>query len=327
MSTRRGSVVLVGAVLLAALAFVVSLMVGSVQLEPSQVLAAITGGGDDLSQRIVLELRLPRAASAFAVGGLLALAGSLMQVLLRNPLADPYILGVSGGAAVGALIAIMAGAGLLLVDVAAAVGATLSTFLVFGLAHGRGDWSSTRLLLTGVVVAAGWGAVTSLLLVMGEDGSMRSMLFWMMGDLSWARRPGPALGLLVAGMLLAVPLARHLDLFARGELLAGSLGVRVMPLQVTLYTVSAVLTAAAVTAAGSIGFVGLVVPHLLRQVQGAGHRWLLPSAVFAGGALLLIADLLARTLMAPVQLPVGVFTAAIGVPLFLYLLTRHRATA
>ena len=212
MTAARGPAVLMASASLALIAFMASLAFGSVSLAPDQLLKVLSGDGDALAQRIVLELRLPRALSAVAVGGLLALAGCLMQVLLRNPLADPYILGVSGGAAVGALSAILLGAGLMMIDVAAAVGATLSTLLVFSLAHGRGDWSSTRLLLTGVVVAAGWGALTSLLLVFSEDGSMRSMLFWLMGDLTWARRPGTPLLLLVAALAVCIPLARHLDL-------------------------------------------------------------------------------------------------------------------
>src|SRR5690606_14583869 len=154
-----------------------------VTLEPADVLAVLAGNGDAMHRMLLLDLRLPRAFTAFATGGLLALAGALMQVLLRNPLADPYVLGVSGGAAVGALCMLMLGAASFWVGGAAFAGALLSTLLVFSLAHGRGGWTPTRLLLTGVVVAAGWGALISLLLTLGPDGSLRNMLFWLMGDL------------------------------------------------------------------------------------------------------------------------------------------------
>ncbi|HEY1992050.1 MAG TPA: iron chelate uptake ABC transporter family permease subunit, partial [Gammaproteobacteria bacterium] len=180
--------------LLTLAAFLVSLSVGSAGLPLHQLWTVLSGGGDDLSRTVVLELRLPRALSAFAVGGLLALAGTLMQVLLRNPLADPYILGVSGGAAVGALGAILAGLTRVCVDGGAFAGALLSTLLVFALAHGRGGWTPTRLLLTGIAVAAGWGALISLLLVLGSDASLHSMIFWLMGDFSY--QPGGAMGLL-----------------------------------------------------------------------------------------------------------------------------------
>lgn len=309
---------------LVALAFVVALAWGSVPLSPRVVIATLFGGGDAFSRTVVLELRLPRALAAFATGGLLALAGTLMQVLLRNPLADPYILGVSGGAAVFALGAIMLGLGGLWIGAGAFAGALTSTLTVFALAHGRGGWTPTRLLLTGVVVAAGWGAVISLMLALGSDGSLRSMLFWLMGDLSHAGVPTGGLVVLALGIALALPFARSLNILARGELQAGALGVAVRPLNIGLYVVASLLTASAVTLAGAIGFVGLVVPHMLRLVTGTDHRRLLPGSVLLGGALLITADTLARSVLAPQQLPVGVVTALIGVPLFLYLLHRAR---
>lgn len=305
-------------------AFVLALGWGSVPLSPRLVFATLLGGGDELSRTVVLELRLPRALAAFATGGLLALAGALMQVLLRNPLADPYILGVSGGAAVFALAAIMLGLGGLWIGGGAFAGALLSTLLVFALAHGRGGWTPTRLLLTGVVIAAGWSAVISLMLALGPDSSLRSMLFWLMGDLSHAQVPWRALAVLALGITVALPFARALNILARGELQAGALGVAVRPLNVGIYVVASLLTASAVTLAGSIGFVGLVVPHMLRLVAGTDHRRLLPGAVLLGGALLIVADTVARSLLAPQQLPVGVVTALVGVPLFLYLLHRAR---
>ncbi|HEY1773281.1 MAG TPA: iron ABC transporter permease [Gammaproteobacteria bacterium] len=310
--------------LLTLLAFTLSLAVGSTSLSLHELWAVLTGGGDDLSRTVVLELRLPRSISAFAVGGLLALAGTLMQVLLRNPLADPYILGVSGGAAVGALGAFLLGLASLWLNGAAFAGALLSTLLVFALAHGRGGWTPTRLLLTGIAVAAGWGAVISLLLVLGNDASLHSMIFWLMGDFSYQSSGSLALLVLAVGLAAVWPFARQLNVLARGETLAEALGIAVRPLSVTIYVAASLFTAVAVTQAGAIGFVGLVVPHMFRMLAGGDHRRLLPGAVLLGGCLLMLADTLARTVAEPRQLPVGVVTAALGVPLFLYLLNRAR---
>jgi len=280
--------------------------------------------GPALHRTLILELRLPRSLAAFATGGLLAVAGALMQVLLRNPLADPYVLGISGGASVGALLAMLSGLGAAIVSGSAFVGALLSTFAVFGLAHGTGSWTPTRLLLTGVVVAAGWGAVITLLLAVAPADRLPGMLYWLMGDLSHAGSPtGPLL--LLAGLCVCLyPFGRSLNVLARGPLQAAALGVSVRPLEWLVYLLASLLTAVAVTTAGSIGFVGLVVPHMLRLVMGNDHRLILPACAIAGGTLLVLADTLARTIIAPEQLPVGVITALLGVPTFLFLLYRSR---
>ena len=307
---------------LAALAL--SLIVGSADVTLQALWAVLRGEGDVLSRTLILELRLPRSLSAFAVGGLLAVAGALMQVLLRNPLADPYVLGLSGGAAVGALAAMLAGVGGTIITGSAFAGAFLSTLLVFGLAHGTGSWTPSRLLLTGVVVAAGWGAVITLMLAISPAERLPGMLYWLMGDLSYSRTPWPSLAVLLVVCLLIVPLGRSLNVMARGPLQAAALGVNVRPLEWTIYLTASVLTAMAVTTAGSIGFVGLVVPHMLRLVLGNDQRLILPACALAGGTLLVLADTLARTVIAPEQLPVGVVTALLGVPTFLYLLYRSR---
>ncbi len=279
--------------------------------------------GHSLHFNVVADLRLPRALSAMVVGAELALAGCLMQVLLRNPLADPYVLGVSGGASVGALSAMLLGLGSWAISSSALFGALTNMVLVFGLAHGRGSWSSTRLLLTGVVIASGWGALISFLLSVSDDSGLRGMLFWLMGDLSHARLPGlDGLALFIC-LAIALMLARPLNLLVRGEMQARALGVSPYPLQLGLYLLASLLTAMAVVRAGNIGFVGLVVPHLLRQLIGSDHRLLLPASVLAGAVLLMLADTVARTVLAPQQLPVGVVTAMIGVPLFLYVLQRR----
>ena len=307
---------------LAALLLAVTL--GSVSLAPSQLFAVLLGEGEPLHRTLVLELRLPRVLAAFATGGLLAVAGALMQVLLRNPLADPYVLGLSGGAAVGALLAMLGGLGAAMVSGSAFAGALLSTLLVFGLAHGTGSWTPTRLLLTGVVVAAGWGALITFMLAVGPAERLPGMLYWLMGDLAYARSPWPAMVALALACLVALPLGRSLNVLARGPLQAASLGVPVRPLEWSIYIAASLLTAVAVTTAGTIGFVGLVVPHMLRLVLGNDQRLILPAAALAGGTLLVLADALARILIAPEQLPVGVITAMLGVPAFLYLLYRSR---
>lgn len=316
---------LLGLLTLVALgAMTLSVSVGSSALSLADVLATLSGQGSELQRTLIFELRLPRTLSAFATGGLLAVAGALMQVLLRNPLADPYVLGLSGGAATGALLAMLAGLGGLLVSGSAFAGAFLATLLVFGLAHGSGSWTPSRLLLTGVVVASGWGAIITLMLAISPAERLPGMLYWLMGDLSYARTPWPALGLLLGVSLLLLPLGRSLNVLARGPLQAAALGVAVRPLEWSIYLIASLLTALAVTSAGSIGFVGLVVPHMLRLLLGNDQRLILPACALSGGILLVLADTLARTLIAPEQLPVGVITAMLGVPTFLYLLHRSR---
>ena len=326
MATPRRSLwsPLVALALLGLAALLLSVTVGSAALPLSDVWAVARGEGSPLARTLILDLRVPRSLSAFAVGGLLAVAGALMQVLLRNPLADPYVLGLSGGASVGALAAMLAGLGGAVITGSAFAGAFLSTLLVFGLAHGTGSWTPSRLLLTGVVVAAGWGAVITLMLAISPAERLPGMLYWLMGDLSYSRSPWPPLALLLVICLLLMPLGRSLNVMARGPLQAAALGVNVRPLEWTIYVVASVLTATAVTTAGSIGFVGLVVPHMLRLVLGNDQRLILPACALAGGTLLVLADTLARTMIAPEQLPVGVITALLGVPTFLYLLYRSR---
>lgn len=305
-------------------AMMLALAMGSVTVPLPDLWQVIQGDGSALYRTLVWELRLPRAVAAFATGGLLAVAGALMQVLLRNPLADPYILGLSGGAAVGALLAMLAGMGTLLISGSAFAGAMLATLLVFGLAHGTGSWTPSRLLLTGVVVASGWGAVITLMLAITPSHKLPGMLYWLMGDVSYARTPWPAFSVLVVSIALIMPLARNLNVLARGPMQAAALGVSVRPLEWSVYLLASLLTATAVTTAGSIGFVGLIVPHMLRLVLGNDQRVILPASALAGGTLLVLADTLARTVIAPEQLPVGVITALLGVPMFLYLLHRSR---
>ena len=306
------------------LLLLVSLLLGSVKLGPAAVWDALSNGEPSLARDVVLDLRLPRALTAFAVGGLLGLAGALLQVLLRNPLADPYVLGVSGGASVTALLALMIGLPAFTVDVAAGIGALAACALVFGLAQGPGGWTPTRLLLTGVVVAAGAGSVVSLLLAMSDDTRLRGMVFWLLGDLSRGDRWAWLLGLLTAATALGVALGRPLNVLARGETLAASVGLDVRGVRRLVFVLSSLLTGCAVSTAGSIGFVGLVTPHLVRLALGNDQRIVLAGSALLGGLVLMTADLASRMLLAPRQLPVGALTALVGVPIFLVLMLRQR---
>ncbi len=323
MIGTRHAILLAALALLALASIAIALVIGSVAIHPVAALEALRGPGGGLDADIVRELRLPRALNAFATGGLLAVAGVLMQVLVRNPLADPYVLGISGGAAVGALGAILVGAAGFLVPGAAFVGAAASTALVLALGRAGGAWMPTRLLLVGVIVAAGWGAVVTFMLAVAPDQRLRGMLFWLMGDLSHASGGGIALGALAVGAAAALVLARKLNMLAHGDDRAAILGVEVAPTRLAVFLLASALTAAAVTTAGTVGFIGLVVPHLVRLASGEDHRVLVPGAALLGGGLLVLADTLARTLLAPQQLPVGVVTALVGVPLFLFLLARR----
>ena len=310
--------------LAAPLSLLYALSHGSLAISPAELWQAIHGTDTGLAQSVILELRLPRAAAAFAVGGLLALSGALLQVLLRNPLADPYVLGISGGASVAVLLSMLAGLSTVWLRGNAFVGALLSMVLVFGLSRTGSAWTQSRLLLTGVVIAAGWGAIISLILAVAPGAQVQGMLFWLLGDLSYATKPALALALLGIGLLISLWFARPLNLLARGETVAAALGENPARLRFMVYILSSLLTAVAVTLAGSVGFIGLIVPHILRLAAGSDHRFLLPNCVLLGGSFLVVADTLARTWAAPMTLPVGVLTALLGVPVFLYLLARTR---
>jgi iron complex transport system permease protein len=277
----------------------------------------------------LLELRLARALSGFVTGAMLSLAGVMMQALLRNPLADPYVLGVSGGAAVGALLALLLAASAWVVDAAAFGGALAVAFLLYLLA--RRDLrigiegNATVLILTGVIIGAGCGALVTLMLSLAPDAQLRGMVFWMIGDLSGARAGWlPWLALVVA-LIWAMRWAPAMNVAALHAGNAAALGVPLARLRQGLFFCAALLTACAVSSAGAIGFVGLMVPHACRHALGPDHRLLLPAATLAGGAFLVCADTLARTIAAPLQLPVGALTALIGVPAFLMQLHRLRS--
>jgi len=275
-----------------------------------------------MESTILWELRWPRLLTAFAVGGLLALAGAWFQVLLGNPLAEPYVLGVAGSASAGAVSGLMFFPdSSLAMSVGAFGGAWLGIVAVMFFAH----LGASRMLLAGVVLAAFWSAVLALLLaLLPEQGLVRAFA-WMMGDLSRTVLPVPLLLLVwIAALAAGVLLSAMLDKLLLGERHAVALGVDVKRLRGRLLWLASAVTALAVTAAGTIGFVGLVIPHLIRLIFGSLHCAVLPASAIGGGMLLLLADSAARTIIAPAELPVGILTAIIGVPVFLFLLFRRR---
>jgi iron complex transport system permease protein len=330
---RRATPIL-GVLLLAAIAtLLVAGMTGSIAVAPGELpdaLGQLLRGHADSLAASLLALRAGRALTAFVTGGALALAGVMMQALLRNPLADPYILGISAGASVGALLALLLMSAAATVDAAALGGAGAVAMLLYLFARRdmRGgvaaEGGTSMLLLTGVILSSACMALVTLMLSVAPEGRLRSMVFWMIGDLAGA--PLRVLPWIVLGGALAYALrsARAMNVVALHAESAGSLGVRVSALRKGLFFVSGLLTASAVTNAGSIGFVGLIVPHACRFAFGPDHRVLIPAAVLAGGSFLVLCDTLARTVVAPTQLPVGAITALIGAPVFLYQLHRLR---
>jgi iron complex transport system permease protein len=306
--------------MLAGVVAVASLVIGGSGISPREALVALAGGGGETARTVMMEVRLPRLLAGLGVGSLLALAGVLLQALFRNPLADPFVLGVSGGAAVGALLAMIAGAAAALVQSAAVAGALGAVIIVYLLARGGG---TPRLLLTGVVLASACGALVSVRLAMADTSQVRGMVFWLAGDLGWALNPwASAIAALVA-LAFAFSVARPLNVLAAGELRARSVGLHVDAWRMLVFLACAALTAIAVVSAGTVGFVGLITPHTVRLAfRTSDHRIVAPASALLGGALLAAADLVARTIVSPRQLPVGAVMALIGAPLFIALLRR-----
>ncbi|TLS68750.1 iron ABC transporter permease [Mariprofundus erugo] len=270
---------------------------------------------------ILWQLRLPRVLVAFAVGGLLALAGAWFQVLLGNPLAEPYVLGVAGSASAGAVTGLMIlPESAWAMSLGAFAGAWIGIIAVMLFSR----LGASRMLLAGVVLAAFWSAILALLLALLPEQGLFRAFAWMMGDLSHSDVPVPVLLLAWAiALSCGLMLSRSLDKLLLGERHAEALGVNVKQLRTRLLWLASAVTALSVTAAGTIGFVGLVVPHLMRLIFGSLHKAVLPASAIGGGLLLLLADTTARTIIAPAELPVGVLTAIIGVPVFLLLLLRR----
>ncbi len=312
---------------------IVSLSVGSVHIELGRVfnalVRALTGNLSVSSEEelILFSVRLPRIIFAGIVGAALSLGGVIFQALLRNPLADPYILGISGGSALGAIIGIVIGAGSFYagIPLLAFIGALVTVFLVFVVSGGaRGALQDHSLLLSGVVVNAFFSAAILFFLSIVNSMELHSITFWLMGDLS--RAAGQELYLaavcLIIGFVLLYAQARRLNLMIQGEDTAGHLGVEVERTKYFLLIVTSLMIAVAVSMAGIIGFVGIMVPHFMRLVFGSDHRLLLPVSALFGASFLMVADTIARVVLAPAELPVGVITALCGAPYFIFLLKR-----
>jgi iron complex transport system permease protein len=310
------------------LAVLLGVRFGSVAVSTPDVWAVLTGGGDPATRDIVLGLRLPRVLLALLVGGGLAISGATFQALLRNPLAEPYILGISGGASVGAVLILALGwavAGSWVLPLAAFAGALLAIVLVFRVATATGRAMDVRvLLLAGVVIAAFFSACIAFILSVSPARTVQSAVLWIMGSLASATWRSVALtaAYTLPAALLLLRLARPLNLMAVGEETAHYLGADVEGVKRLSLGIAALVTASGVAVAGVIGFVGLVVPHAIRMLVGSDHRALLPLSFLAGGAFLALADLVARLALAPTEIPIGVVTAFVGVPFFLVLLRR-----
>ena len=276
---------------------------------------------------IIFSIRLPRIIFAGIVGASLSIAGVVFQALLRNPLADPYILGISGGSAVGAITGIVIGAGVVPFGIPglAFLGAILTVILVFGIAKTGRELQSNTLLLAGVIVNAFFAAVIMFLISTSRNADLLNIMFWLMGDLSLATSGEIILtGLfLIAGFILIYIYSRSLNLIVTGEETAIQLGVNVERTKRILFLVASLTTGVAVSVSGVIGFVGLIIPHIMRMLLGSDHRLLLPASLLFGASFLAVADTIARTVIAPTELPVGVITALCGAPFFIYLLRRR----
>ncbi|MEP6493114.1 MAG: iron ABC transporter permease [bacterium] len=314
-----------------ALALVAAIRLGAVSLSTTALLDAVTGRGDASTVAIVRQLRMPRALQAALVGAALAVSGATFQALLRNALAEPYILGVSSGAAFGAVATVVTGWSMRSVwalPAAAFAGAIGSMLLVFRIAFSVGRALDARvLLLAGVVVSSFLVALIWLVLTFADTESVRSAIFWMMGShagASW-RSVSILATCLVPSLAVLFALARPLNLLAVGESTAAYLGTNVERTKLIAFAVATLLAAVSVAVSGTIGFVGLVVPHAMRLLWGSDNRALLPCAALAGGAFLVGADTLSRTLAGANELPIGVVTALIGVPCFVWLLRRPAA--
>lgn len=337
-SVRRPRVV-IGALTLACLgAVIVSVAVGSVTVPPVRVIQVFAahlvpgaGGGvaGTLEDQIVWDFRLPRALLGLVVGAALAVAGAVLQAVVRNPLADPFVFGVSSGASVAAVAALTLTSGVFAaasVPAAAFAGAFATTVLVFLLAQRRGRVTPERLVLAGVALSYLLSSVTSYLVLRasGPNSGVTQVLSWLAGSLAaaeWSDLGLPTLVLVVATTVLVL-LSAVLNAFLTGDETATSLGVDVGRVRLVLFVLTSLLVGVVVAVSGSIGFIGLVVPHAVRMVTGSDHRWVLPASALAGGLLLVVADVGARLLLAPTEVPVGLLTAVVGAPFFLWLLRR-----
>lgn len=314
---------------------VVSIFIGTAHIAVSDIIQILFSGEEELAiplaslRTIVLQIRVPRIIMAAVVGAALSICGAVLQALLRNPLAEPYILGISSGAAVGAVGAILLGLGGMraLLPPVAFLGALATLVIVFAVAKVRERIYSQTLLLAGVVTNAFFTAVVMFMVSITSDARIHGILFWLMGDFGFSSyaEVSIALPLAAGGFLVIFAHARPLNLIITGEDTALQMGVDVERVKKTLLICASLITAAAVSFTGIVGFTGLMVPHMVRMVIGSDHRLVLPASLLFGGAFMITADAIARSIIAPAELPVGVITALCGAPFFIYLLGSGRA--
>lgn len=314
--------------LLLAVSGLLGVSIGSSGFNFNELIALITGRSDPgaLSSAIVWQIRLPRVVLAAVVGSTLALGGLVFQALLRNPLAEPYILGISGGSAVGAILGMIIGFSLFPgVTLLAFMGSMITLIFVLTLVSGRSILSKDSLLLGGVMMNAFCNAGIMFLISMSQTSQVQHIFFWLMGDLSLVSKDRlPILLAVIPCFLVVFLLARSMNVLLIGKEAAATMGINVQAVTMTLLVITTFMVSVVVCQSGLVGFVGLVIPHIFRTLLGPDHRLLVPACVFGGGAYLILCDLLARVLSSEGEMPVGIITAMIGAPLFIFLLWRTR---
>lgn len=334
--------VMAGLLVLSAIAFLFSITTGASNASVIDVIAGMVSGGAEstLSIRdhiVIFDIRLPRAVLGFLIGGGLAVSGAVMQGLFRNPLADPGLIGVSAGSSLGAVTMIVLGGGVLApvahffgifsLPIAAFIGGLATTILLYKVATRYGQTSIATMLLAGIALGALALAMTGILIYMADDRQLRDLTFWSMGSLAgstWSKVAGA--GPIIILSLLPLPfMARGLNALTLGEAAAFHMGISVQRLKNIAIVSVAAAVGSSVAVSGGIGFVGIVVPHILRMVIGPDHRFLLPASALFGGSLLVVADVVARTIVSPAELPIGILTAGVGGPFFLWMLLRQRS--
>ncbi|WP_432444362.1 FecCD family ABC transporter permease [Rhizobium lusitanum] len=340
--TALAILVIAGLVLVSAVSFLFSITTGASNASVIDVIAGMVSGSAEstlsIRDRIVIfDIRLPRAVLGFLIGGGLAVSGAVMQGLFRNPLADPGLIGVSAGSSLGAVAMIVLGGGVLApvvhvfgifsLPIAAFIGGLATTVLLYKVATRHGQTSIATMLLAGIALGSLALAATGILIYMADDRQLRDLTFWSMGSLAgstWSKVTGA--GPIIILSLLPLPfMARGLNALTLGEAAAFHMGIAVQRLKNIAIVSVAAAVGASVAVSGGIGFVGIVVPHILRMVIGPDHRFLLPASALLGGSLLMIADVVARTIVSPAELPIGILTAGVGGPFFLWMLLRQRS--
>lgn len=310
---------------IAVITLLFALFHGNAFIKSQALFKALFATHPNLTQHILFELRLPRIFSAFITGGLLALSGCLMQALLQNPLADPYILGVSSGAAVGTLLCTLLNLSSMMITGTSWIGSSMMIALVWFLANKyHTTQKENTLLLTGIALASLCSAFISMLLILNNNTALHGLLFWLMGDLSGSNWPITGSIVLIIGFTYSRILANQLNVLVCGEQTAAALGISVKRLHIQLYLLASLMTATAVTIGGCIGFIGLLIPHILRLSVSSDYRYLLPTAMITGATSLVLADTCSQILFAPIQLPVGMMITLIGVPVFLILINKQK---